>query len=130
MISASSSSEASSSEGTWNATCFFLGLGRGPRPAVAFVFSRVGPDEDIGAAEELAETPEAIEMPAVLWHVARCTGVEDFAGATEDFGGGAVVGTGHEGFEESGREGFEDSGREGIAEELGREGIVGEALGL
>ena len=28
------------------------------------------------------------------------------------------------------REGFEDSGREGIAEELGLEGIVGEALGL
>ena len=66
MISASSSSEASSSEGTWNATCFFFGLGRGPRPAVALVFSRVGPDDDFGAAEELAETPEAIEKPAVL----------------------------------------------------------------
>ena len=66
MISASSSSEASSSEGTWNATCFFFGLGRGPRPAVALVFSRVGPDDEIGAAEELAETPEAIEKPAVL----------------------------------------------------------------
>ena len=63
-----------------------------------------------------------MEMHVVLWHVARCTGVEDFAGAAEDFGGGAVVCTG--------REGFEDSGREGIAEELGREGIVGEALGL
>ena len=63
MISASSSSEASSSEGTLKATCFFLGLGRGPRPAVAFVFSSVGPDEDIGAAEELTETPEAIEKP-------------------------------------------------------------------
>ena len=63
---------------------------------------------------------------------ARCTGVEDFAGAAEDFGGGAVVGKalGREGFEESGCEGFEDSGREDIAEELGREGIVGEALGL
>ena len=69
-------------------------------------------------------------MPVVLWHVARCTGVEDFAGAAEDFGGGGVVGTGREGFEESGREGFEDSGREGIAEELGREGIEDEALGL
>ena len=89
MISASSSSSASSSDGTWKATCFFFGLGRGPRPAVAFVFSRVGPDEDFGAAEELAEAPEAIEMPVVLWHVARCTGVEDFAGAAEDFGGGA-----------------------------------------
>ena len=88
MISTSSSSEASSSEGTWKAT-FFLGLGRGPRPAVAFVFSRVGPDEEFGAAEELVETPEAIEMPTVLWHVARCTGVEDFARATEDFGEGA-----------------------------------------
>ena len=66
MNSASSSSEASSSEGTWNATCFFFGLGRGPRPAVALVFSRVGPDDEIGAAEELAETPEAIEKPAVL----------------------------------------------------------------
>ena len=41
-----------------------------------------------------------------------------------------MVGTGREGFEESGREGIENSGREGIAEELGREGIVGEALGL
>ena len=64
----------------------------------------MGPDEDFGAAEELAEAPEAIEMPVVLWHVARCTGVEDFARATEGFGGGAVVGTGREGFEESGRE--------------------------
>ena len=89
MISASSSSSASSSDGTWKATYFFFGLGRGPRPAVAFVFSRVGPDEEFGAVEELAETPEAIEMHAVLWHVARCTGVEDFAGAIEDFGGGA-----------------------------------------
>ena len=129
MISASSSSSASTSDGTWKATCFF-GLGRGPRQAIALVCSRVGPDEDCGAAEELAEAPEAIEMPVVLWHVSRCTSVEDFARAAEDFGGGAVVGTCHEGFEESGREGFEDSGHEGIAEELGREGIVGEALGL
>ena len=89
---------------------------------MAFVFSRVGPDEEFRAAEELAEAPEAIEMPVVLWHVARCTRVEDFAGAAEDFGGRAVVGTG--------REGFEESSREGIAEELGREGTVGEALGL
>ena len=124
MISASSSSSASSSYGTWKATCFFFGLGRGPRPAVAFVFSRVGPDEEFGAAEELAETPEAIVMPAILWHVVRCTGAEDFAGAAEDFGGGAVVG------KALGHEGFEESGREGIAEELGREDTVGEALGL
>ena len=48
------------------------------RPAVALVFNSVGPDEDIGVAEELAETPEAIEKPTVLWHVARCTGAEDF----------------------------------------------------
>ena len=52
---------------------------------MAFVFSGEGPVEEFGAAEELAETPEAMEMPVVLWHVARCTGVEDFAGATEDF---------------------------------------------
>ena len=56
---------------------------------MAFVFSSEEPAEELGAAEELAETPEAMEMPAVLWHVARCTVVEDFAGATEDFGGGA-----------------------------------------
>ena len=66
MISASSSLEASSSEGTWNATCFFFGLGREPRPAVTLVFNSVGPDDEIGTAEELAETPEAIEKPAVL----------------------------------------------------------------
>ena len=54
-----------------------------------------------------------------------------FGGGAEDFGGaGAAFGTSHEGFEESGHEGFEDSGREGIAEELGLEGTVDEALGL
>ena len=89
MISASSSSAESSSDGSWKATCYFFGLGRGPRPAVAFVFSRVGPDEEFGAAEEIAVTPEAIETPAVLWHVARCTVVQDFAGATKDFVGRA-----------------------------------------
>ena len=46
----------------------------------------MGPDEEFGAAEELAETPEAIEMHAVLWHVARCIDVEDFVRASEDFG--------------------------------------------
>ena len=61
-----------------------------PRPAVAFVFSREGPIEEIGAAEELAEAPEAIEMP-VLWHVARCTGAEDLVGAAEDFGGAGAA---------------------------------------
>ena len=85
MIFASSSSSASSPDGTWKATYFFFGLGRVPRPAIALVFNRVGPDEEFGAAEELAETPEAIEMPAVLWHVARCTGAEDFVVAAEDF---------------------------------------------
>ena len=57
---------------------------------MAFVFSSEGLAEELGAAEELAETPEAIEMPVVLWHVARCTGAaEDLDGAAEDFGGGA-----------------------------------------
>ena len=56
---------------------------------MVFVFSREGPVEEFGAAEELAEAPEAIEMPVVLWHVARCTGAEDLIGAAEDFGGGA-----------------------------------------
>ena len=49
-----------------------------PRPAVAFFFSKVG-------AEELADAPEAIEIPVVLWQEARCAGVEEFAGAAEDF---------------------------------------------
>ena len=83
MISASSSSSASSSDGTLKATCFFFGLGQRPHPAVAFVFSSEGP------AEELAETPEAMEMPTVLWHEARCTGAEDLVGTVEGFGGGA-----------------------------------------
>jgi hypothetical protein len=52
---------------------------------VAFCFNRVGLVEDCGGAEELAEAPEAIEIPIVLWHVGRCTGAEDFAGASEDF---------------------------------------------
>ena len=56
---------------------------------MVLVFSREGPVEEFRAAEELAETPEAIEKPVVLWHLARCTGAEDFAGAAEDFGGGA-----------------------------------------
>ena len=89
MISASSSSSASSSDGTWKATCFLFGLGRGPHLAVALVFSRVGPDEEFGAAEELAKTPKAMEMPAVLWHEARCTCVEDLVGTADGFGGGA-----------------------------------------
>src|SRR3954469_18539252 len=93
MISASSASSASSSsssDGTENTTCF-LGLGRVPRPAVAFFFSRGGPAEDFGAAEELAETPVAIEMPVVLWQVAKCTGAEDFDGGAEDFDGAGAV---------------------------------------
>ena len=58
---------------------------------MSFVFSRGGPVDEFGAAEELAEAPEAIEMPVVLWHVAICTGVEDFAGATKDFGGAVAA---------------------------------------
>ena len=56
---------------------------------MVFVFSREGPVEEFGATEELVEAPEAIEMPVVLWHVARCTGAEDLDGAAEDFCGGA-----------------------------------------
>ena len=56
---------------------------------MVFVFGREGPVEEFDAAEELAEAPEAIEMPVVLWHVARCTGVEDLVGAAEDLCGGA-----------------------------------------
>ena len=56
---------------------------------MAFFVSRDGPAEELGAAVELADAPEAIEMPVVLWHVARCTGAEDLVGAAEDFGGGA-----------------------------------------
>ena len=55
---------------------------------MAFFFSREGPTEECGAAEELADAPEAIEMPVVLWHVAICTGAEDFVGAAKDFVGG------------------------------------------
>ena len=67
-----------------------------PRPAVALVFGRVGPVVE-GRAEELDEAPEAIDMPVVLWHMARCTGAEDFAGGAECFearGIGAAGGTG------------------------------------
>ena len=56
---------------------------------MAFVFSREGPVEEFGAAEELAETPEAMEMSAVLWHEAICTCAEDLVGTAEGFGGGA-----------------------------------------
>ena len=97
---------------------------------MAFFFSGEGPVEEFGAAEELADAPEAIEMPVVPWHMARCTSAKDLVGAPEDFDGGA------DDFERGGailgvgRVGFEDSGCEGIAEELSREGIVGEALGL
>ena len=48
---------------------------------MVFVCSREGPVEEFGAAEELAEASEAIEMPVVLWHVARCIGAEDFVRA-------------------------------------------------
>ena len=59
-----------------------------PRPIVALVFSKVGLFEDRGGAEELTEAPEAIEMPIVLWHMARCTCAEDFAGGAEVFATG------------------------------------------
>ena len=58
---------------------------------MAFFFSREGPVKVFGAAGELAEAPEAIEMPVVLWHMARCTGAEDFVGAAEDFGGAGAA---------------------------------------
>ena len=48
---------------------------------MAFVFSSEGPAEELGADEELAEAPEAIDMPVVLWHVGRCIGAEDFVEA-------------------------------------------------
>ena len=54
---------------------------------MVFVFNREGPIEELGAAEELAETPEAIEKPVVLWHVVRCIGAEDLVGAAEDLSG-------------------------------------------
>ena len=57
---------------------------------MVFVFSSEGPVEEFGAAEELAEAPEAIEKHVVLWHMARCTGAEDLVGAAEDFGEGAA----------------------------------------
>ena len=50
-----------------------------PRPVVNFLFS------SCGYAEELAEAPESIENLVVLWHVARCTVEEGFAGAAEGF---------------------------------------------
>ena len=56
---------------------------------MVLVFSKEGPVEEFGAAEELAEAPEAIEKLVVLWHVARCTGAEDLVGAAEDLSGGA-----------------------------------------
>ena len=58
---------------------------------MALVFSRVGPVEECGGAEELVEALEAIEMPVVLWHEARCTGAEDFDGGVEDFGGAGAA---------------------------------------
>ena len=56
---------------------------------MAFFFSREGPAEEFGAAEELEDAPEAIEMPVVLWHVARSIGAKDLVGAAGDFVGGA-----------------------------------------
>ena len=58
---------------------------------MAFVFNSVGPVEEFGGAEELAEAPEAMEMLVVLWHEARCTGAEDFYVGAEDFGGAGAA---------------------------------------
>ena len=58
---------------------------------MAFLFCRVGPVEEFGGAEELAEAPKAIEMPIILWHKARFTGAEDFEGGAEDFGGAGAA---------------------------------------
>ena len=58
---------------------------------MAFFFRSEGPVDEFGAAQELAEAPEAIEMPVVLWHMARCTGAEDFVRAAEDFGGAGAA---------------------------------------
>ena len=58
---------------------------------MAFFFNREGPVDELGGAEEQAEAPEAIEMPVVLWHVARCTGAEDFDGGAGDFGGAGAA---------------------------------------
>ena len=55
-----------------------------PRPAMALVFSSMGPVDE-GSADVLAEAPEAIDMPEALWHVARCTGAEVLAGGAEGF---------------------------------------------
>ena len=62
-----------------------------PRPIVAFFFSREGPVDEFIGTEELAEVPEAIEMPVVLWHEARCAGAEDLDGGAEDFGGAGAA---------------------------------------
>ena len=62
-----------------------------PRPAVALVFSKVGPVEECRGADELGEAPEAIEMPVVLWHKARCAGAEDLEGGAEDFEGAGAA---------------------------------------
>ena len=60
---------------TWSSASSSSGLG----------LQQSGPVEDCGGAEELAEAPEAIEMPVVLWQEARCTGAKDFAGGAEGF---------------------------------------------
>ena len=61
-----------------------------PRPAVDFVFSKVGHFEDCGGAEELADAPGTIEIHVVLWQEARYAGAEDFAAAAEGFATGGT----------------------------------------
>ena len=58
---------------------------------MAFFFNREGPVDEFGGAEELAEAHEAIDMPVVLWHEARCTGAEGLEGGAEDFGGAGAA---------------------------------------
>ena len=60
-----------------------------PRLAVAVFFGKVGSVENCGGAEELADAPEAIDIPAVLLQEARCAGAQDFAAVAEDFVEGA-----------------------------------------
>ena len=62
-----------------------------PHPAVALVFSWVGPVEECRGADELGEAPKAIEMSVVLWHEARCVGAEDLEGGAENLEGAGAA---------------------------------------
>ena len=91
-VSASSSAAPNSSTGpSLLKTKTTAGRGSHPSPHKKQVAFQVPSEEDEADDEELAEAPEAIEMPVVLWHVARCTGAEDLVGAVEDFGGAGAA---------------------------------------